>query len=148
MILNSYKNHRQYFQARGFTLIELLVVLVILGLLAGVVGPRVMKHVGESKSKTAKIQIADLGATLDLFSLENGRYPTSQEGLEALVEKPAGLSSWNGPYLKKNKVPLDPWGNPYQYQSPGQHGDYDLYSLGADNANGGDGDNRDIFSWE
>lgn len=145
---NSYKNNCRKFRESGFTLIELLVVLVILGLLAGVVGPRVMKHVGESKSKTAKIQIADLGATLDLFSLENGRYPTSQEGLEALVQKPAGLSSWNGPYLKKNKIPLDPWGNPYQYQSPGQHGDYDLYSLGADNANGGDGDNRDIFSWE
>ena len=133
---------------RGFTLIELLVVLVILGLLAGLVGPRVMKYVGESKSKTTRVQIEDLGAALDLFNLEVGRYPTSEEGLIALVEQPATAENWNGPYLKKKKVPLDPWGRDYQYRSPGQHGGYDLFSLGADNAEGGDGENQDVLSWE
>lgn len=132
----------------GFTLVELLVVLAILGMILGLVGPRVMKHLGGAKSDTAKLQIEELGGALDLFYLENNRYPTSQEGLRALVQKPAGLDKWNGPYLKKNKVPADPWGNEYQYQSPGQNGPYDLVSYGADNAPGGEGDNRDIVSWE
>ncbi len=132
----------------GFTLIELLVVLVILGLLAGLVGPQVMKYVGSSKSKTAKLQIEDLAASLDLFNLEVGRYPTGQEGLEALVTQPSGLSSWNGPYLRKKIVPKDPWGFAYVYNYPGEHGAYDLYSLGADNAEGGDGENQDVVSWE
>ena len=132
----------------GFTLVELLVVLAILGLIAGLVGPQIMKQLGSAKTDTAKLQIEDLGAALDIFYLENGRYPTSQEGLNALVEKPAGLDNWNGPYLKKKNVPKDPWQNDYQYQSPGQNGEYDLYSYGADKQPGGDGKNRDINSWE
>jgi general secretion pathway protein G len=132
---------------RGFTLIELLVVLVILGLLASLAGPKVMNYLGGAKSDTAQLQIEELGASLDLFKLETGRYPTTQEGLQALVAAPAGLSGWNGPYLKKKAVPKDPWGNDYIYVSPGQHGAYDLSSLGADNREGGDGEDKDLTSW-
>lgn len=132
----------------GFTLVEILVVLAILALLVGLVGPRVMKQLGGAKSDTARLQIDDFGAALDLFYLDVGRYPNTQEGLEALVISPANTPKWDGPYLKKKKIPMDPWGTEYQYQSPGQHGDYDLYSYGADNSPGGDGDNSDIVSWE
>jgi general secretion pathway protein G len=132
----------------GFTLIELLVVLVILGLLAGLVGPKVMKYVGGAKSDTARLQLEDIGAALDLFYLDNSRYPSSNEGLQALSSQPAGFDNWNGPYLKKKQVPSDPWGNPYNYVMPGQHGEYDLYSLGADNAAGGEKDDKDINNWE
>ncbi len=135
-------------QHRGFTLLELLVVLVILGLLASLVGPQVLKQVGGSKSKAAALQIAEFGTALDLFSLEVGRYPTSQEGLEALIQKPGNVRFWNGPYLKKKVIRTDPWGNDYIYRSPGDHGDYDLYSLGADNRDGGEGDDADVVSWE
>jgi len=131
----------------GFTLIELLVVLVILGLLAGLVGPQVLRHLGGAKSDTAQLQISELGAGLDLFHLEVGRYPSGSEGLEALVESPSSVANWHGPYLKKRKVPKDPWGNEYHYRFPGENGLYDLYSYGADNAEGGEGDNRDIVSW-
>jgi len=133
---------------KGFSLIELLVVLVILGLLAGLVGPRVMKYVGDSKTKTARLQIEDLGAALDLYSLETGSYPTTEQGLLALVEQPSDVEVWNGPYMKKKKIPADPWNRDYQYQSPGENGAYDLFSLGADNAAGGEGENADILSWE
>ena len=133
---------------RGFTLIELLVVLAIIGLLAGVVGPRVMKYLGESKTKTARLQIENLSGTLDMYRLDVGRYPSSDEGLIALLEQPPNVNSWNGPYLRKNKVPLDPWQNEYHYQSPGEHGGFDLFSLGADNREGGDGENQDINNWE
>jgi general secretion pathway protein G len=132
----------------GFTLIELLVVLVILGMIAGLVGPQIMKQLGTAKSNTAKLQIEDLGAALDIFYLDNSRYPNTQEGMDALVRKPSGFDNWNGPYLKKNNVPKDPWGNEYQYQSPGQNGEYDLYSYGADNQPGGDRKNKDVNSWE
>lgn len=134
---------------RGFTLIELLVVLVILGLLAGLVGPQVMKYLGGAKSDTARVQLEDLAATLDLYRLEVGRYPSTDEGLQALVQAPPGVSGWNGPYLKKTTVPTDPWGNEYHYRSPGEGGRaFDLYSLGADNVDGGEGENKDIVSWE
>lgn len=140
-----YKRHR----SRGFTLVELLVVLAILGLLAGVVGPSVMRSLGAAKPKTAKVQVEDLSATLDIYRLEVGRYPSTQEGLTALVQAPAGAQNWNGPYLKKTTVPKDPWGNDYQYRSPGQNGGgFDLYSLGSDGQDGGDGDAKDIVSWE
>ncbi|MBZ0104730.1 MAG: type II secretion system major pseudopilin GspG [Sulfuricella denitrificans] len=132
---------------RGFTLIELLVVLVILGLLASLAGPKVINYLGGAKSDSAKLQIEEFGASLDLFKLETGRYPSSQEGLQALVQPPSGLAGWNGPYLKKKVVPKDPWGNEYRYVSPGQHGAYDLSSLGADNREGGESENKDVSSW-
>jgi general secretion pathway protein G len=131
----------------GFTLIELLVVLLILGLLAGLVGPRVLKYLGGAKTDTAQLQIEDFGAGLDLYHLEVGHYPSTEEGLNALSAKPAGVDNWNGPYLKKKDIPRDPWGNDYHYRAPGENGDYDLFSLGADNAEGGDGENKDIVSW-
>ncbi len=133
---------------RGFTLIELLVVLVILGLLAALAGPRVMKYLGGAKTDTAKLQIEELAASLDLYRLEVGRYPTTQEGLKALVEAPAGVAGWNGPYLKKKEVPKDPWGVDFHYESPGQHGQFDIYSYGADNQEGGEGENKDLVSWQ
>ncbi len=133
----------------GFTLIELLVVLVILGLLAGLVGPQVMKYLSTSKTKTAYLQIQELGGALDLYRLEVGRYPSMEEGLSALVEAPPGIGTrWNGPYLKKRTVPQDPWGYDYHYRFPGEQDIYDLYSLGADNSQGGNGEDRDILAWE
>jgi len=134
--------------APGFTLIELLVVLVILGLLAGLVGPRVIKHLGESKSKTAVLQIEELSSALDLYRLEVGSYPSTEEGLVALVEQPAGVDQWNGPYLRKKTIRLDPWGEQYIYQSPGENGPFDISSLGADKSPGGEGEARDILGWE
>ncbi len=137
-------NNRNHRKQRGFTLIELLVVLAILAMLAGVVGPKVMNALSASKSKAALVQISDLGGALDMYKLDMGNYPGS---LEALVKSP-GDSKWNGPYLTKNTIPKDPWDNPYQYSFPGSHSDYDLASLGADASGGGDGENRDIVSWE
>ncbi len=135
-------------QLRGFTLIELLVVLVILGLLAGVAGPRVLNYLGKARTDTAKLQMEEFGGSLDLFKLETGRYPTTQEGLQALVQQPPGLAGWNGPYLKKKTLPKDPWNNEYRYASPGQHGPYDISSLGADNKEGGDAEDKDVNGWE
>lgn len=132
-------------QERGFSLIELIVVLVILGLLATVVGPRVMDRLGKGKVDIAKMQVSELSGALDLYRFDVGRYPTSAEGLNALVSNP-GVENWSGPYLKK-AVPKDPWNREYQYRSPGEHGDFDLYSLGADGSEGGDGENVDVSSW-
>jgi general secretion pathway protein G len=140
---------RRYRSTKGFTLIELLVVLLILGMIAGIAGPQVMNYLGESKTKAAKLQIEELSASLDLFKLDNGRYPDSQEGLQALVEAPSALSGrWHGPYLKKKAVPKDPWGNNYVYASPGSHGLFDIVALGADGREGGEGENKDVASWE
>jgi len=142
-LLNQCRSRRS-----GFTLIELLVVLVILGLLASLVGPRIMKNLGESKSKTAVLQIEELSTAIDLFKLDAGRYPTTSEGLQALIEAPSGLNSWNGPYLRKKVIRKDPWGIDYHYVSPGDNEPFDLFSYGADNIKGGDKENRDIVSWE
>ena len=132
----------------GFTLIEILVVLAIIGLMAGLVGPKVMKQFTAAKTKTAKLQIEDLAGALDMYRLDIGRYPGSDQGLAALVTQPGNAKNWNGPYLRKKNVPQDPWGQGYHYRSPGEQGEFDLYSLGADNAQGGEGDNQDVNSWE
>lgn len=132
----------------GFTLLELLVVLGIIAMLAGIVGPQVMKHMGESKTKAAKVQIEDLSATLDMYKLDIGHYPTTEEGLNALIEAPDSAKRWNGPYLQKSKIPLDPWQQEYHYVSPGQHGKFDLFSYGADAKEGGEGEDQDLVSWQ
>lgn len=143
------KNKKRYLKSqRGFTLIELMVVMIILGLLAALVAPKMFGRVGQAKQKAAYAQIELLGTALDSFRLDVGLYPTTSEGLQSLLTAPSGVESWNGPYLKKEEVPLDPWGNPYHYDSPGSHGDYDLYSYGRDNAAGGDGEDSDIMSWK
>lgn len=131
----------------GYTLVELLVVLAILGLLVALAAPRVIKYLGTAKSDTAHIQIEKLGGVLDLYRLEVGRYPTEQEGLESLVERPPQVDAWNGPYLKNRDALTDPWGKQYVYRSPGEHGDYDLYTLGADGKEGGEGEDKDLTNW-
>jgi general secretion pathway protein G len=131
----------------GFTLIELMIVLFILGLLTALVAPRLMGRVGKAKQKTAQTQIHMLATALELFYLDSGRYPTKEEGLKALSQKPDNMSSWGGPYLDK-EVPKDPWGRPYVYQCPGTHGEFDLYSYGADGTPGGEKENKDVLSWE
>lgn len=146
-LMQKHRHHHGRAQ-RGFTLIELLVVLAIIGMLAGLVGPQVVKHLGESKTKTAKLQIEELSSALDMYRLDVGRYPATDEGLAALIEQPSNAKIWNGPYLRKKRVPVDPWNNPYHYASPGQHGKFDLFTLGADNAEGGEGEDQDIVSWE
>jgi general secretion pathway protein G len=131
----------------GFTLVELLVVLVILGLLAALVAPRVLSYLGSSKTKTAQLQITSFADALDLYRLDNQGLPTTAEGLKALVEKPANATGWNGPYLSQSRIPQDPWGKDYQYAAPGQHGEYDLFSLGADGKPGGEDENQDVVNW-
>ena len=133
---------------RGMTLIEILVVLTLIGIVMGIVGGNYLGQGEKAKAKAAKIEIEQIGQTLDLFRLEVGRYPTTQEGLQALITAPAGVPNWNGPYWKKNTLPKDPWTNEYKYASPGQHGAYDLWSYGADGKEGGEGTNKDITSWE
>ena len=130
----------------GFTLLELLVVMVIIGLLAGYVGPKLFGQIGKSETKVAKAQVDALQKALDQYRLDAGRYPSTQQGLAALVTKPADEPRWQGPYLAK-AVPPDPWSRPYQYRVPGQHGEYDLFTLGRDGAPGGEGDNADVVSW-
>ena len=133
---------------RGMTLIEILVVLVLIGIVLGIVGGNFIGRGEKAKADAAKIEIGQIGQSLDLFKLEVGRYPSSQEGLQALVSAPAGVANWNGPYWKKSTLPKDPWGNEYRYSAPGQHGPYDIMSYGADGKEGGEGANKDILSWQ
>jgi general secretion pathway protein G len=129
---------------RGFTLVEMLVVITIIGLIMGLIGPRVLNYLSESKVKAAKIQMQSFGSALDLFNLDVGRYPSTAEGLTALVRPTAGLAAWNGPYLKGNVVPNDPWNHPYVYRAPAEHGPYDIVSYGSDGQEGGSGVAADI----
>ena len=131
---------------RGFTLVEMLVVIAIIGMIMGLIGPRVLNYLSESRVKTAKIQIQSFSSALDLFYLDTGRYPTSSEGLAALVRPTSGISGWAGPYLKGGNVPNDPWNNPYVYRSPGQHTPYDIVSYGSDGQEGGTDLAADISS--
>ncbi|WIT13094.1 type II secretion system major pseudopilin GspG [Paucibacter sediminis] len=133
-------------QHRGFTLLELLVVMVIIGLLAGYVGPKFFGQIGKSEVKAAKAQIDALQKSLDQYRIDLGHYPSTEQGLQALVVKPADEPRWAGPYLSK-AVPKDPWHNEYQYRAPGEHGEYDLLSFGRDGRPGGEGEDADLVSW-
>src|SRR4051794_33606332 len=129
---------------QGFTLVEMLVVITIIGLIMGLVGPRVLNYLSESKVKAAKIQMQSLASALDLFNLDAGRYPSSSEGLAALIRRTPGIAGWNGPYLKGGNLPNDPWSHPYIYRAPGGRGAYDIVSLGSDGQEGGSGTAADI----
>lgn len=131
---------------QGFTLLELLVVMVIIGLLAGYVGPKYFEQIGKSETKTARAQIDSLGKALDQYRIDVGQYPTTEQGLAALNKNIANDAKWAGPYLKKD-VPSDPWNKPYLYKSPGEHGDFDLYSFGKDGQQGGTKESEDVVSW-
>ncbi|RJF87950.1 type II secretion system protein GspG [Oleomonas cavernae] len=143
MTLNARRRRAQ----AGFTLIELLVVLAILGLLAAVVGPQVLKYLGSSRTQTAKVQVQNITASLELYRLDVGRYPSQQDGLAALVAAPKAAPGWNGPYLRRAEALRDPWGNSYLYKVPGEHGEVDVYSLGNDAAPGGAGEAQDVGNW-
>jgi len=146
MSLNLVEPHMKK-NVSGFTLVELLVVLIILGLVASIAGPNVMKYLGSSKSKTAALQIKEIESALELFFLDTGQYPATSQGLNVLVKNDNSIAGWNGPYFKKAQTPVDPWGNDYLYQAPGEHGSFDLMSQGADNQPGGEGDDKDIINW-
>ena len=132
----------------GFTLLELLIVMIIIGLLAALIGPKMIGRVGESRQTVAKQQIEGFSSALEMYKLDTTKYPTREQGLEALVTQPQGITNWKGPYLKKKFIPKDPWGNNYVYTYPGEHGDYDIVSYGADCNSGGDGEDKDVLSWE
>jgi len=142
----SIKHESRYSRVLGFTLLELLVVMVIIGLLVSFVGPKYFAQIGKSETKTAQAQIEALGKALDQYRVDVGQYPTTEQGLLALNVSPANVAKWQGPYLKKS-IPNDPWNVPYIYKSPGEHGDYDLYSLGKDAQLGGTKENEDVVSW-
>ena len=131
----------------GFTLIELLVVLVILGLLAAFAAPQVLNYLGRAKTDAARAQVQNIASILDLYRLEVGSYPAQQDGLDALLEQPPDAARWNGPYVKRRDALTDPWGQIYEYRFPGEHGAYDLYTLGADRSEGGEGEDQDVTSW-
>jgi len=131
----------------GFTLVEMLVVLGIIALIAALVGPQLIKYLGKAKSETAAVQVGNLTSALEVYYLDNGHYPTTQEGLGALLHAPQDAKRWNGPYLRKAEGLVDPWGRPYLYKAPGAHGDFDVLSYGRDGLAGGTGDDRDVVSW-
>jgi general secretion pathway protein G len=143
-MLRAQAGHRRNAGEQGFTLVEMLVVITIIGLIMGLIGPRVLNYLSESKVKAAKIQLQSFGSALDLFYLDAGRFPSTAEGLAALVQPPAGVGAWNGPYLKGGNVPHDPWNNPYVYRAPGERGAYDIISYGSDGQEGGTGIAADI----
>lgn len=132
----------------GFTLLELLIVMIIIGLLAALIGPKMVGRVGESRQTVAKQQIEGFSSALEMYKLDTTRYPSQEVGLEALVTQPQGVTNWKGPYLTKRIIPKDPWGNEYVYIYPGQHGNYDIISYGADGKPGGESEDKDITSWE
>lgn len=134
--------------ARGFSLLELLVVIVILGLIASVVAPNLLGKVAGAKVKTAMVQVEDLSAAMELYYLDVGSYPSEKQGFDALLRAPEEVSNWRGPYLKKNKIPIDPWGMPYLYRSPGSFAPFEIWSYGADKQSGGEGEHADIESWQ
>jgi general secretion pathway protein G len=140
--------HRRRRGDAGFTLVEILVVITIIGLIMALVGPRVLNYLAESKVKAARIQVESFSGALDLFYLDNGRYPTTSEGLVALAQRPGSVETWNGPYLRGGAVPNDPWGHPYVYRSPSEHGAYEIVSYGSDGQEGGTGTAADIASWQ
>lgn len=141
------RRQRRRRREEGFTLVELLVVLGILVLLVGIATPQVIKFLSSAKTDTAKLDVDRLSGILDLYRLEVGDYPSDDAGIEALVERPAGAERWNGPYVKKADAVIDPWGRPYRYRYPGEHGEFDLYSLGRDNQEGGEGEDQDVTNW-
>ena len=139
---------RRALREAGMTLIEILVVLTLIGVVLGIVGSTYLGKSEQAKAKAAKIEIEQISQALDLFKLELGRYPTTQEGLQALVAAPPGLANWAGPDWKKSSTPKDPWSHEYTYAAPGSHGAYDIISLGADGVEGGEGANKDVTNWE
>ena len=145
---NAHRMTRVRARERGMTLIEILVVLTLIGVVLGIVGSNYLGKSEQAKAKAAKIEIEQISQSLDLFKLELGRYPTTSEGLQALVAAPPGLSNWAGPYWKKSSAPKDPWSHEYKYAAPGTHGAYDIISLGADGVEGGEGANKDVTNWE
>lgn len=138
---------KEHEREAGFTLLELLVVLAILGLLAAIVGPQVIKYLDSSKSQTARVQAKNVVAALNLFKLDASRFPTQEEGVESLIKKPPNVANWNGPYLPDQSAIVDPWGRTYLLRIPGEHGDVDVYSLGSDGQPGGTGEAKDVGSW-
>ena len=131
----------------GFTLLELLVVIAILGLLAAIVAPQALRYLGSSKSQTAKVQIKNIASAMELYRFDNGGPPPQAAGLEALVKAPASAAAWNGPYLPQASALIDPWGKPYQFKAPGEHGEFDIFTLGSDGAPGGAGEAKDVGNW-
>ncbi len=138
---------RQVIAQAGFTLVELLVVLGIIALLAAVVAPQVIRYVGDARVETARVQLKNIESALELFYLDVGQYPTTEQGLDALVLAPAGVEAWHGPYIKLKKGIVDPWGQTFGYKQPGEHGALDVFTLGRDKAAGGEGEDRDIVNW-
>ncbi len=145
-MFNQSKRRGSLRRQSGFTLMELLVVLAILGLLMSLVGPTVLNQLGGAKTKTAGIQIKELEQSLEMYKLDVGRFPSSNEGLQALVQKPSGVTGWNGPYLKGD-VPMDPWGRAYNYKYPGERGELDIFTYGQNGQPGGDGEDSDVGNW-